>query len=157
LIFVGKDIPKIKTSSLVRHIDILPTALSLIGLPYNESDFDGQNLVSIMKGGQTNDLIAYIESGPANENLEGKVIGLRSLRYKYFRSRSNPNNMIHLYDLAKDPLELHNIADVNIEIVENMETKLQNFLKNDNDEKMDEITNEERKKIEDELKKLGYI
>ena len=157
LIFVGKDIPKIKTSSLVRHIDILPTALSLIGLPYNESDFDGQNLVSIMKGGQTNELIAYIESGPANENLEGKVIGLRSLRYKYFRSRSNPNNMIHLYDLAEDPSELHNIADVNIEIVENMETKLQNFLKNDNDEKVDEITNEERKKIEDELKKLGYI
>ena len=157
LIFVGKDIPKIKTSSLVRHIDILPTALSLIGLPYNESDFDGRNLVSIMKGGQTNELIAYIESGPANENLEGKVIGLRSLRYKYFRSRSNPNNMIHLYDLAEDPSELHNIADVNIEIVENMETKLQNFLKNDNDEKVDEITNEERKKIEDELKKLGYI
>jgi transcriptional regulator of NAD metabolism len=65
--------------------------------------------------------------------------------------------MIHLYDLAEDPSELHNIADVNIEIVENMETKLQNFLKNDNDEKVDEITNEERKKIEDELKKLGYI
>ena len=65
--------------------------------------------------------------------------------------------MIHLYDLAEDPSEQHNIADVNIEIVENMETKLQNFLKNDNDEKVDEITNEERKKIEDELKKLGYI
>ena len=96
-------------------------------------------------------------TNPANEILEGKVIGLRSLHYKYFRSRSNPNNMIHLYDLTEDPLELHNIADVNIEIVENMETKLQNFLKNDNDEKMDEITNEERKKIEDELKKLGYI
>ena len=65
--------------------------------------------------------------------------------------------MIHLYDLMEDPLELHNIADVKIEIVENMEAKLQNFLKNDNDEKVDEITTEDRKKIEDELKKLGYI
>ena len=65
--------------------------------------------------------------------------------------------MIHLYDLTEDPLELHNIADVNIEIVENMETKLQNLLKNDNDQKVDEITTEDRKKIEDELKKLGYI
>ena len=65
--------------------------------------------------------------------------------------------MIHLYDLAEDPSELHNIADVNIEIVENMETKLQNFLKNDNDQKVDEITTEDRKKIEDELRKLGYI
>ena len=157
LIFVGKDIPKMKISSLVRHVDILPTVFSLTGLSYNESNFDGQNLVPIMKGDQTNDLIAYIESGPANENLEGKVIGLRSLLYKYFRSRSNPNNMIHLYDLTEDPLELHNIADVNIEIVENMETKLQNFLKNDNDQKVDEITTEDRKKIEDELKKLGYI
>ena len=157
LIFVGKDIPKMKISSLVRHVDILPTVFSLIGLSYNESDFDGQNLVPIMKGDQTSDLIAYIESGPANEKLEGKVIGLRSLLYKYFRSRSNPNNMIHLYDLTEDPLELHNIADVNIEIVENMETKLQNFLKNDNDQKVDEITTEDRKKIEDELKKLGYI
>jgi len=34
---------------------------------------------------------------------------------------------------------------------------LQNFLKNDNDEKVDEITIEDRKKIEDELRKLGYI
>ena len=101
----------------------------MIGLSYNESDFDGQNLVPMMKGDQTSDLIAYIESGPANEKLEGKVIGLRSLHYKYFRSRSNPNNMIHLYALTEDPLELHNIADVNIEIVENMEAKLQNFLK----------------------------
>ena len=157
LIFVGKDIPKMKISSLVRHVDILPTVFSLIGLSYNESDFDGQNLVPIMKGDQTSDLIAYIESGPANEKLEGKVIGLRSLLYTYFRSRSNPNNMIHLYDLTEDPLELHNIADVNIEIVENMEAKLQNFLKNDNDQKVDEITTEDRKKIEDELKKLGYI
>ena len=65
--------------------------------------------------------------------------------------------MIHLYDLMEDPLELHNIADVKIEIVENMEAKLQNFLKNDNDEKVDEITIEDRKKIEDELRKLGYI
>ena len=157
LIFVGKDIPKMKISSLVRHVDILPTVFSLIGLSYNESDFDGQNLVPMMKGDQTSDLIAYIESGPANEKLEGKVIGLRSLLYTYFRSSSNPNNMIHLYDLTEDPLELHNIADVNIEIVENMETKLQNFLKNDNDQKVDEITTEDRKKIEDELKKLGYI
>ena len=157
LIFTGKDIPKMKISSLVRHVDILPTVFSLIGLSYNESDFDGQNLVPIMKGDQTSDLIAYIESGPANEKLEGKVIGLRSLLYTYFRSRSNPNNMIHLYALTEDPLELHNIADVNIEIVENMEAKLQNFLKNDNDQKVDEITTEDRKKIEDELKKLGYI
>ena len=157
LIFTGKDIPKMKISSLVRHVDILPTVFSLIGLSYNESDFDGQNLVPMMKGDQTSDLIAYIESGPANEKLEGKVIGLRSLHYKYFRSRSNPNNMIHLYALTEDPLELHNIADVNIEIVENMEAKLQNFLKNDNDQKVDEITTEDRKKIEDELRKLGYI
>ena len=156
LIFVGKDIPKMKISSLVRHVDILPTVFSLIGLSYNESDFDGQNLVPMMKGDQTSDLIAYIESGPANEKLEGKVIGLRSLLYKYFRSRSNPNDMVHLYDLTHDPLELHNIANVNPQIVENMERQLQN-LKDDHDEKSEQITSEERKKIEDELRKLGYI
>ena len=156
LIFVGKDIPKMKTSSLVRHVDILPTVSSLIGLSYDESNFDGQNLVPIMKGSKTSDLIAYIESGPANENLESKVIGLRSLLYKYFRSRSNPNDMVHLYDLTHDPLELHNIANVNPQIVENMERQLQN-LKDDHDEKSEQITSEERKKIEDELRKLGYI
>ena len=156
LIFVGKDIPKMKISSLVRHVDILPTVFSLIGLSYDESNFDGQNLVPIMKGSKTSDLIAYIESGPANEKLEGKVIGLRSLLYKYFRSRSNPNDMVHLYDLTHDPLELHNIANVNPQIVENMERQLQN-LKDDHDEKSEQITSEERKKIEDELRKLGYI
>jgi hypothetical protein len=38
-----------------------------------------------------------------------------------------------------------------------METQLQNLLKNGNDKKVDDITDEDRKKIEDELKKLGYI
>ena len=156
LIFTGKYIPKMKISSLVRHVDILPTVSSMIGLSYDESNFDGKNLVPIMKGSKTNDLIAYIESGPANENLESKVIGLRSLLYKYFRSRSNPNDMVHLYDLTHDPLELHNIANVNPQIVENMERQLQN-LKDDHDEKSEQITSEERKKIEDELRKLGYI
>ena len=143
-------------SNLVRHVDVFPTISSMVGLSYGEYDFDGKNLVPIMKGSKTNDLIAYIESGPANENLEGKVIGLRSLLYKYFRSRSNPNDMVHLYDLIHDPLELHNIANVNPQIVENMERQLQN-LKDDHDEKSEQITSEERKKIEDELRKLGYI
>ena len=156
LIFVGKESPKMKIPNLVRHVDIFPTVSSMIGLSYDESNFDGKNLVPIMKGSKTNDLIAYIESGPANENLEGKVIGLRSLLYKYFRSRSNPNDMVHLYDLTHDPLELHNIANVNPQIVENMERQLQN-LKDDHDEKSEQITSEERKKIEDELRKLGYI
>jgi vacuolar-type H+-ATPase subunit H len=64
--------------------------------------------------------------------------------------------MVHLYDLTHDPLELHNIANVNPQIVENMERQLQN-LKDDHDEKSEQITSEERKKIEDELRKLGYI
>ena len=143
-------------SNLVRHVDVFPTISSMVGLSYGEYDFDGKNLVPIIKGSKTNELTAYIESGPANENLVGKVVGLRSLLYKYFRSISNPNDTVHLYDLKQDPLELQNIANANPQIVENMERQLQN-LKDDHDEKSEQITSEERKKIEDELRKLGYI
>ena len=156
LIFSGKDCPKMEISNLVRHVDVFPTISSMVGLSYGEYDFDGKNLVPIIKGSKTNELTAYIESGPANENLVGKVVGLRSLLYKYFRSRSNPNETVHLYDLKQDPLELQNIANANPQIVENMETQLQN-LKDGHDKKIDQITTKDRKEIEDELRKLGYI
>ena len=64
---------------------------------------------------------------------------------------------VHLYDLKNDSFEDKNIANSNLEIVDEMENTLQKII-NDTTSKFDvEINEEETKKIEEELKKLGYM
>jgi len=65
---------------------------------------------------------------------------------------------IHLYDLKNDPLEENNIAINNPHIVEKMEAILAQ-LKIDKEFKFEESETklEEENKIENELRKLGYI
>ena len=59
--------------------------------------------------------------------------------------------------LKNDPLEEHNLVKINPEIVENMELILSNFLVKLDVNASEEISEEEAKKVEDELKRLGYM
>ena len=75
-----------------------------------------------------------------------------------FRLLSNPNEKIHLFDIVNDPLEKHNIFSKNPEIIKQMESELskqRSFLQKRFEKP--EMTDEETKKVEEELKKLGYI
>ena len=85
-------------------------------------------------------------------------MGIRTSKLKYFRSLDNPNDEIHLYDLVNDPLEENNIAEINIKLVNEMEQILVKIRKElDRKFESPELSNEDEKKIEAELKKLGYI
>ena len=154
LLFFGKNIPSMKIPKLARHVDILPTVCSLCNLSYSKTDYDGANLSPMFGGNKMEELVAYIESGPSNKDLDGKVIGIRTSRYKYFRSRTNPSDNTHLYDKLNDPSEERNIAKDLPETVNSMEKHL---LKLQNDTDTDELSDSERDMIQEELKKLGYI
>ena len=86
------------------------------------------------------------------------VIGVRTSKYKYFRIRNESAKNVHLYDLESDPLEENNIVKTSSEIAEKMEEMLIQIQKNSKETiEFEEMSDEEAKNVEDELKKLGYL
>jgi len=158
LLFAGYGIKKgIKISQQVRTLDIFSTIMELIGLP-NIDNIDGESLVDIFKGQKISEFPAYIVSPHlSKEIITNGVIGLRTSEYKYFRDTDDPKKRIHLFNLKNDPFEDNNIAAKNIDTVNLMENELQKILSEKTSKKQLDVDDEETKKIEDELRKLGYL
>ena len=140
----------------VRNIDIFPTLLDIIGFEVPEKRHS-RSLKPLISGKKFEEIPTYFESSALIKKSSGDVMGLRTTNYKYFRSYNDPKRKVHLFDLKNDPLEEINIVKQKPEIVKEMED---NITKIHNNEKLfddDEMSAEETKNVEDELKKLGYI
>ena len=140
-------------------MDIFPTIFDLIKINLEE-EIDGVSIIPIIKGKNVKENVVYMEGYMSIKDNEIKknIIGVRTSKYKYFRIREDLIKNVHLYDLEIDPLEETNIAKTNPEIKEKMEEILTQIQKNSKENiEFDEMTEEETKKIEEELKKLGYI
>jgi arylsulfatase A-like enzyme len=133
LIFSGKNIKNQKISTLVRHVDIMPTISKFLNLKFNDSKYDGKDISESFVGKTINELTAYFESGPANATLEGQVIGIRNSKFKYFRSRKDKKLNVNLYDLKNDKNEERNIAEIMPKIVIEMESELSKFFSPENE------------------------
>ena len=87
------------------------------------------------------------------------VVGIRTQNFKYFRNFQDPKKDVHLYDLKNDPLEDNNIADKRSDIVKEMELNVEKIQEDSlpllNEE--EEIDDEEIIRVQESLKKLGYI
>ena len=125
---------------------------------HNDPDsINGRSLVPLLNKQSIMEEPAYIESGSASAKKLGKVIGIRTSNYKYLRSRKDPRKNIKLYDLKNDSNETKNIASLNPEIVKEMEKILQKITADYPIRDSPSITKDESKKIEAELRKLGYL
>lgn len=158
LIFSGGIIPRhVIVSQQVRNMDIFPTIFGLLSIQ-DKNERDGKNLISILKGEKTEELPAYMESTAFIKKTKGDVVGIRTSEYKYFRSVDEPSRKANLYDLKNDPLEEKNIAKVKKDVVDKMESLLSQIINKSkialSKEKMSKY---ESKKVEEELRKLGYI
>lgn len=156
LIFSGINFSKQTISQLVRQVDIFPTILELLNLSRTKYT-DGRSLVPIIQGEQVDEIPAFIENASKDPKRLGNIIGIRSSTYKYFRSRNDPHYRISLYDLTKDPFEQNNIAEIKKDKVLEMEKLLLEITKNHQVEYNLELDDVERKKVEEELRKLGYL
>ena len=158
LIFSGNNITKNKiVKNQVANVDVFPTVLDLIGLPPTDAQIDGQSLVPLLKGESDISNPIYLETASVLKDEQlGKMVGVRTSEYKYFRSRKSPNEKI-LYDLKNDPIEENNLASINPEIVKEMELILSNFLVKSDVNISEELSDEEARSVEQELKKLGYL
>ena len=83
------------------------------------------------------------------------MIGIRTSNYKYFRSRNNPQENVNLYDLRNDPTEENNIHDNSV--IKKMEDILLDIISKSKSSEENKITDEEAKKLEEELRKMGYV
>ena len=136
-------------------IDIMPTITEILGLEPLNSKIDGTSLVPLFSGHEIDKKPLYIQSMPHISKAEKQSAGIRTESFKYFRDNDDIKNC-QLFDLINDPLEEYDISSSNKELVSEMEGILQKYL----DEKTDShsvLDDDERKKVEDELKKLGYI
>ena len=161
LILLGPNIPSGKIiSAQISSIDLFPTILDLIKIP-TKINHRGKSLVPLFSNTKNDERIVMVE-GTGDDGTQEKhsnTIGLRTKQYKYFRDRFSESRNVHLYDLENDPFELSNISEQNPDIIENLEHKLSQINPTGNFEfkKTHELSEEENKKIEAELRKLGYI
>jgi len=161
LLFVGYGLPSGQIiSQQVTSVNTLTTIAELVGLE-NKKIGHGTSLVPLIEGKKLDEFPAFIEYAVNNPNfVADTVIGIRTSQYKYFRDKDDPKKKVHLFDLENDPLEENNIAEKIPDVVEKMENSLKK-LHGDSGfdyEEADKIMNEdEAKKVEMELRKLGYV
>jgi arylsulfatase A-like enzyme/Flp pilus assembly protein TadD len=121
LVLAGPGVPRgVRSGVLVRHADIVPTLLRLVGLPVPE-DLPGRDLVQAAgRGGQggDDDVFGTFESrGPHFELGWAEIQGVRTRRWK-FTAAPEPQE---LYDVLADPRELRNRIGVEPEVHQQME------------------------------------
>jgi len=156
LLFVGNLIKPGVITKQVRHVDIFPTICELLGIPL-DIKISGKSLVLLANESLQDENPNYLHTIPYQKSSPLDMVGVRTSRYKYFRSAHNANENIHLYDLKNDPYENNNIAQTHKQLVAQLEKKMLKLEKDSLSEYKEEISDKEMEKITNELKRLGYI
>lgn len=111
-------------SQQIRSVDIFPTVLDLLGHK-NDYKIHGKSLINLLSGKSVPEEPAYLESHKnVNEGIFKNMIGIRTSNFKYFRSKDDPSQDLHLFDLKNDPLEIKNIANQTSDIITSMENSI---------------------------------
>ena len=128
-LFIGENIrANIQSSSLRETIDIMPTILDFCQISA-EIDYPGENIMSFLSG--TNEKIEdkeYVFSetgalhGPYPSPKEPNVFCIKNSKYKLMYLKT-PNEW-KLFDLENDPNEISDIFDEKLEFVQELKTKL---------------------------------
>ena len=170
LLFYGYRIKShLPINDQVCNIDIFPTIFELLGFDFIPKNYHGRSFVSLFNNTNYTSSPIYLTSLPiltqlkANIRLESNdpVVGIRTPDFKYFRNSENVKQNVNLFDLQNDPFEENNIAESRPEIIQKMESYVENFEKSSetgiSNKKYKEIDQNEIDKARDVLKKLGYI
>ena len=157
LILTGPKIPNnVLITNMIRQVDIFPTILNLISIPV-PNDIDGKNLLPLIEGQDTEELISYIESPPLVENPSMKYIGIRTSKYKFIQNIHDDKQSYELYNLQNDPLEEKNITTTSSKQIEQLKKSLHTIRNKKSLSHNVEYDDNEKRRIKNVLKKLGYV
>ena len=102
----------------VRSVDILPTILNILKIPYKNRQFDGVSLLEVIKKNKYLNLLGYSETFYPEEqtsatgglfyNAKNKISFRINNKYKIIQHQGN--NQVEFYDLENDQNELNNLA-----------------------------------------------
>ena len=158
LIFSGYGIPKGKViSKQVGTIDIFPTILELIKIENITKNEDALSLMPFFTGKEINERPIFLTSGATSDLEKGYLVGARTPNFKFFLQKKDSKLIRILYDLKNDPYESTNIVDANPKMAIEMENFIEQIKKDAHSDNSAQISKEEKEKMNEELKKLGYI
>lgn len=151
--FEGKTV-----SFLTRAVDVYPTVLELLGIASEK--VDGKGLIQYLSKGKKIDLHAYSETrheiGPDDfDKLRSNLISLRTAEWKLIIDRLNDRRL--LYNVIKDPKERKNIWSLERNIAGELEAELEGLLGDSDALDENYMSPEELKRVEEALKRLGYL
>ena len=153
LILLGPGIPPSKrVKGLASLVDVLPTALSLLGIP-QPSTLKGVDLTPLWQKGsyQLKERTIFAEADKLNEQIDIKRIARREDYKLHYNMLSKESE---LYNLMHDPKERINIADEQSSMVNVLFSELKRFMQTRyEEENAAHLTPEEIEK----LKTLGYL
>ncbi len=125
---ISKEFGSKLISNQVRHIDILPTMLEILGIEIDNKyeKIDGKSLLSSLKNNDFHEEFAFTETANPLESSEPpKFPNTRSVRKSNWKLIHNEyNNTKELYNLENDPHECNNLIDQNHEFQEILENEL---------------------------------
>lgn len=120
LYLIGKKLPKgIEIKNIVRSIDILPTTLDILKIPYKEGykPIQGKSFLLFLNG-QIEERVAYCETGglggPTPSRDEPNVFCVRTNTWKLIYNKTNGKK--ELYNLEEDKEEKNNLIGKNPKI-----------------------------------------
>ncbi|MHC4472305.1 MAG: sulfatase [Planctomycetota bacterium] len=160
LVFAGPGAPEGMTvPDLVRHVDVAPTILDLVGVEAAEGfGGDGRSLVPFMRGETLPPEPAYLEATGHNLRSPTRwIASIRNEKMKYTKGLLDPDMPEELYDLEADPMEKTNLAPDDPRLPEMQ--KLLEDLAGDlaKDDIVVNLSEKEMADLDQTLKALGYL
>ncbi len=162
-----------KIDALIRHIDVLPSVLDILGINLI-NDFEGHSILPLIKKDhRENNQFIYCESGRGSpwkhkniiEGIQGKQFAIRSENWKLIRIPYTTGVEYELYDLNNDPKELCNLIGKDFPVETQLKTKLDGYVERykassyyrERIDKSSKLEHNDKNKERKKLKALGYI
>jgi arylsulfatase A-like enzyme len=156
LIISGPRIIKKQISELMSNMDIFPTIFELIGIDNIKKQIDGRSFKPLIDDLELDEKPIYLHTMPHEKIEDDDLEGIRTKKWKFLRSANESTKNQHLYDIEFDKFENKNVIQTLPKIAQKLEKQIED-IKLSSCEESENISDEETKKIEDELKRLGYM
>jgi len=152
----GKVVP-----DQVRQIDVCSTLAETVGLDM-PSSVHGRSLIPLIRGEPLGEVPAHVAAvGGHLRNSQNWRVGIRTNGWKYVFAPRNPGIPEELYHLQADPHEWRNLAKTNRTTAEELRRQLLDIVSDTyyvrDVADGEEMSEEEKKAMEERLKELGYL